>query len=163
MQPEPAVVFVRRVTEPDFGALELWRGHFLEWRGKTKLPDGEEAAVIIPVVDDDVPADDTLGFLTAASRATFRRIVDDEAKVRRLVCHRELGMAQSWAASGDLPELDAESFAASLRTDSYYIYADKDGVSIEIWFEDTMDIFAGHVFCATYDGEGELQDVALMS
>jgi hypothetical protein len=161
MQSAPAVVLVRRVTEPDFGVLELWRGHDLEWRGRIKLPDGEEASIIIPI-NDEAYADDTLGFLTPAARATFRRLVDDEVKVRRAVCKRELEMAQDWAASAELPELDAESFAGSLRTESYYIYADKEGVSIEIWFEDSMDIFAGHVFCATYDAEGKLQDVALM-
>src|SRR5215510_7571501 len=89
MQAEPAVVLVRRVADPDFGSFELWRGHFLEWRGKAKLPDGEEAPIILPV-DDGVEADAMLGYLTPAARATLTRLIASEAKVRRRVCESKL-------------------------------------------------------------------------
>jgi len=156
----PKEEFIRRIADPDFGELELWRWRLVEWRGAASLPDGAKARMAI-MVEEGVAPEDTLRRVTPAARATFRRLAKNEESVRRRIAQRELDTARDWAEWRGQPKPTAESFAASLRTSAYNISADEEGVVIDVWFEDTLDIFAGRGFYATYDGDGELLGVAL--
>jgi hypothetical protein len=156
----PKEEFIRRIADPDFGELELWRWRLVEWRGGASLPDGAKARTAI-LVDEGVEPEEALRLVTPAARTTFRHLVESEADIRRRIAQRELDMARDWAEWRGQAKPTGESFAASLRTSAYNICADGDGVIIDVWFEDTGEIFAGHGFYATYNGDGDLLGVSL--
>lgn len=152
---------VRTRDDPDLGRLELWswprpRGllefakpqeDYLEWRGASGgLP-------FFFGVDVGVDPETQLLFLDADARTTISSLAEREPLLRRETAKREVGLAREWA-DNDL--LNEDEFAESLHASEIAIYADANNLSVDLYFEDTMNIFAGHIVMTSLDKSGAI-------
>jgi hypothetical protein len=48
-----------------------------------------------------------------------------------------------------------------LRLSEVSVLADAEGSDVQLWFEESGDIFAGHSVMARLDGEGQIDDIGL--
>lgn len=150
---------VRTKDDPDLGRLELWswprprglldfvkpREDYLEWRGAS----GPLRFFI--GIDIGVEPDIQLTFLDGAARATIASLAERELALRRETAKRELELARDWSGNAALSEDD---FGASLRGSEVAVYTDENQTIIDLYFEDTMNIFAGHVVTTSLDRLG---------
>lgn len=153
------------VDDPDLGRLELWGVHkhrtfkigkpqidFTEWRGALAgLP------LILGVDFGDAP-EKALGYLTSEARAALRALPDRLSQIRDETAERELATARDWAND---PNLSAERLAESLQASTIDLYADAEDASILIYFDDTANIFAGHMITTTLNTAGAVTHTAL--
>lgn len=157
---------VRETRDPDLGALELWltraKGgvaksamrafEFSDWRGRL----GPEETPLVIAIDED--ADATLGFIDAKTRKLIRALPARAAELRAEAAARMLTLAREWLENEALSQDD---LAAALRLKEISVLADAEGADVEVWFEETADIFAGHSVMARLDGEGQIDDIGL--
>jgi hypothetical protein len=48
-----------------------------------------------------------------------------------------------------------------LRLSEVSVLADAEGSDVQLWFEESGDIFAGHSVMARLDGDGQIDDIGL--
>ena len=157
----PGERLLRVIEDPDLGRLELWvwspprsgwafgkrPSDFYEWRGVTgQLP-------FIVSIDQGVEPEAQLVFLDRMARATIVSLSDREPELRRETAAREIALARDWTESATLTE---KAFSDSLCLSEINVLTDKEDTNIEVYFDDTANIFAGHVVTTTLDKAGNI-------
>jgi hypothetical protein len=152
---------VRTTEHPALGRLELWgspqprslldfvkpRDVHLEWRGVSgNLP-------ITTAIDKGIEPEAQLAFLDAEAQSAVATLGQREPELRSQIAAREIGLARDWANNNDLSE---ESFAKSLRASGASVYTDIEDTIIDLYFEDTANIFGGHDVIASLDRFGRI-------
>ena len=157
---------IRTKDDPDLGCLELWawprprafldllkpREEYLEWRGMS----GRLAFVV--GVDRGVEPDTQLAFLDTQARAVIASLADREPALRRETARREIGLARDWSGNNDLSE---DVFAESLRGSEVAVYTDANDTIVDLYLEDTANIFAGHIVTVSLDRSGNIVSTGL--
>lgn len=152
---------VRTKDDRDLGRLELWswprprgaldfmrrRGEHQEWRGRSgSLP-------FYVGVDSGCEPDAQLAFLDSEAIATIASLEAREPALRHETAKRALEPARDWS---DNPKLSEAAFADSLRASEVAIYTDASNTIIDLFFEDTANIFAGHIVLTSLDKSGNI-------
>jgi hypothetical protein len=157
---------IRTKDDPDLGCLELWawprprafldllkpREEYLEWRGMSGR------LVFVVGVDRGVEPDTQLAFLDTQARAVIASLADREPALRRETARREIGLARDWSGNNDLSE---DVFAESLRGSEVAVYTDADNTIVDLYLEDTANIFAGHIVTVSLDRSGNIVSTGL--
>lgn len=157
---------VRETRDKDLGALELWRMRvtgdaanaemrpfeYFDWRGRL----GPDETPLFIAIDGD--PDEALSFIDANTRKLIRALPTRAAQLSSDAAARMLALARDWAGNDSLSQ---DELAAALRMSCVNVSADAVGADIEVWFEETGDIFAGHSVMARLDGEGQIDDIGL--
>lgn len=157
---------VRETRDKDLGALELWltratggTSHtamrpfeYSDWRGRL----GPDQTPLVISIEGD--ADETLGFIDAKTRKLIRALPAHTAELRAGAAARMLKLAREWSENDALRQ---DELAAALRVREISVLADAEGADVQVWFEETGDIFAGHSVMARLDGDGQIDDIAL--
>ena len=157
---------VRETLDPDLGALVLWltrvktvalpiskqTAEYSDWRGRL----GPDETPLVISIDGD--ADETLGFIDAKTRKLIRSLPARAAQLKSDAAAKMLMLAREWAENEALSQ---EELAAMLRLSEVSVLADAEGSDVQLWFEESGDIFAGHSVMARLDGEGQIDDIGL--
>jgi len=158
------------IDDPDLGKLDLVREHFraksaddpvwrdlsiLEWRGKHRSENGLSFDISVYADEDTVPAQPDVADI---ARATFRRLIGDEAGFRRIVAAQQIELAVDWASeAGDIPLPTLESFTRALSLETVQFHPGR----ITFWYHEDRDIFAGHALEVRLDPDGRISEICL--
>ena len=158
------------IDDPDLGKLDLVRERFraksaddpdwrdlsiLEWRGKHRSENGLSFDISIYVDKDTAPVEPDVPDI---ARATFRRLIEDEAGFRRIIAARQIDLAVDWASeAGDVPLPTLESFTRALRLETVQFHPGR----ITFWYYEDQDIFAGHALEVRLHPDGRISEIGL--